>query len=207
MLISTDRPAIPTRAALVAELQQLVRRRGAPSVTRGGALSRLSCVGERAGAESAELVGAALADLLPQLAAKLSDPSGSRAACALLSLSGSLARSGPSTRRQAAANALGMRNGDSFRRRHERPLLEDLAAVLLRVETAYRYRTRDVDLSRIDWIGRFQAYYRLYTPISGLRGDLLVLLGTQRERPGEFDYLIGQLGSSLWFYTRYLLEL
>jgi hypothetical protein len=205
MLISPDSGPIPTAEELVVELDALVRRRGAPQLQDCRSLLTLSCIASRSAEDSPHVGAAALTDLLPQVAARLRDPPRSKAALALLSLDGPLVRASPGTRRQAAANALGMKQAESFRRRHEQPLLADLGAAFVAVENAYRVRSRRSD--EIDWLLRFESYYRIYTPIAGLRGDLLVLLRTQRERPDEFDYLIAQLGSSLWFYARLLRQL
>lgn len=186
---------------------QLVHRTADPRLAPGGVLVALSVVADRAGSEEHHVREAVFAELVPQVAARLQDPSRTNAALALLSWKGPLMRSRPKARRHAAAEALGMHSGDSFRRRHEDPLIADLARAFVAVEVAYRARHREIDTAALDWPGRFASYGRIYSAVSGLRGDLEIVVRAEREKPGEFDYLMAQLGSSLWFYSRFLAAL
>ena len=199
---------MPPRAALEREdLLRLVHRRSAPRLDPRQALFGLALLSDRAGSDQPDAREAALAQLLPQIAARLSAPPEAEAVIRLLSLEGPLLRSSPSPRRDAAGQALGGIKADSVRRRYERPLIADLARALMSAEVAFRRRSRDLDPDRIDWAGRLNSYGRLYTPIAGLGGDLEILVRAQRERSSDFKMLKPQLGSSLWFYARIQLEL
>jgi hypothetical protein len=125
----------------------------------------------------------------------------------LLSLTGPLAESSPGPRRDAAGELLGRLKGDSVRRRYERPLIASLARALLGAEVSFRHRTRDLDATKIDWVGRLNSYGRLYTPITRLGGDLEVLIRKQRERPGDLTILEPQISSSLWAFAWIQLQL
>ncbi len=200
-------PDIPTPEQIAAELHRLIRRRSGPPVFDAeGVLLALDCVRDRATSDAAHAREAALAQILAQVAATLGDPARSRAAIVLLSLEGRLLRADLTKRRQAAADELCVGEADSFRRRHERPLVEDLARTLVSTEVAHRLRCRPAGSAPdVGWVERFEAYYRIYAPLAGLRGDLEILIRAQREKPGEFDYLIAPIGASLGFYAQYLL--
>ena len=207
MLRQTCPPDVPSRTTLERELLRLVRRRSAPRLDPDGALLGLALVSDRAGSEQPDAREAALAQLLPQIASRLDSPPEAEAVIRLLGLEGRLLRSSPGPRRNAAGQALGGIQGDSVRRRYEGPLIADLARAFLSAEVAFRRRSRDLDPDRIDWAGRLNAYGRLYSPIAGLGGDLEILVRAQRARPGDFELLMPQLGSSLWFYARIQVEL
>ena len=207
MPTQTNQPDVPPRAALERELLRLVHRRSAPRLDPRQALFGLALLNDRAGSEQPDAREAALAQLLPQIASRLSAPPEAEAVIRLLSLEGPLLRSSPGPRREAAGQVLGRIKGDSVRRRYERPLIADLARALVSAEVAFRRRSRDLDPDRIDWAGRLNSYGRIYAPIAGLAGDLEILIRAQRDRPSDVEMLKPQLGSSLWFYARIQLEL
>lgn len=135
-----------------------------------------------------------------------------------------------SARREQAALAYGA-TADSFRKDPERLVIEQMAEGVLEVarEGAMRQARLAMEQRRhpadsrlaVQWVERFEAYYRIWTPVSGLAGDLLAAVSFYRQEPSEhlpwdpdsadpFDPVeYGQyyMTLALVHYTRFLVEL
>lgn len=94
-------------------------------------------------------------------------------------------------------------------------LIEDMAEHLARREVAYRIseqrlaqQARRAPLEsamRVDWLTRFEDYYRIWSCVAGLRNDLTVGVAHLRTgTPAEADYFIRK---SLYYHARFLREL
>jgi hypothetical protein len=98
-------------------------------------------------------------------------------------------------RRKQAAATYGIQP-DSFRKAPERSLIGELAEGVLAVarEADLRRTRSDLEQQRhpadsrlaVQWVERFEAYYRIWTPAWALAGDLLAAVATYREPPSPF---------------------
>lgn len=97
-------------------------------------------------------------------------------------------------RRREAAALFGV-VPDTFRKGHEQDLLNEIAehilvlcqsATLRRSRLAMQERRHPAD-SRlaVQWVERFEAYYRIWTPAYALAADLEAAIETWREEPSE----------------------
>lgn len=131
-----------------------------------------------------------------------------------------------SARRAQAALTQGM-----ARKEPERHIIEQMAEGVLGVarEAALRQTRLDIENRRhpadsrlaVQWVERFEAYYRIWTPVSGLEADLRAAIQLSREEPADhvpwdpnsaeaFDpdeYVNMYLTNALCHYTRFRLEL
>lgn len=94
-------------------------------------------------------------------------------------------------------------------------LIDDIAEQLTRREVAYRVSEQRLaqqarrppleSAMRVDWLARFECYYRIWTAISGLDGDLKQGLARVRaENADEAHYFTRK---SLYYHARFLYEL
>jgi hypothetical protein len=94
-------------------------------------------------------------------------------------------------------------------------LIEDIAEHLLRREVAFlvgeqrlAQRARRPPLEsamRVDWLPRFERYYRIWSYVAGLRNDLTVgLVHLHSDTPTEGDYFVRK---SLYHHAGFLREL
>lgn len=87
-----------------------------------------------------------------------------------------------------------------FRERHQPLIIDEIAEALLRKAHRYRLRRAHLEMERrtpassrlaVQWLERFEAYYRIWSPISGLGNDLtayrLTLLDEDRPYDEEPD--------------------
>lgn len=135
-----------------------------------------------------------------------------------------------SARRDQAAKTYGI-SPDSFRKEPERLVIEQMAEGVLAVarEAAMRQTRLAMEQRRhpadsrlaVQWVERFEAYYRIWTPVSGLAGDLRAAIDLYRQEPSEHlpwdpdsaepfdpvDYAQTYMTSALCHYTRFKLEL
>jgi hypothetical protein len=95
----------------------------------------------------------------------------------------------PGDLRKEAARVYGMQP-DTFRKEPEQLHIGQVAEQILRLCHEQRLRTERINLERrhpadsrlaIQWLDRFEAYYRMWTPISRLGEDLLAAITTRRE--------------------------
>lgn len=100
----------------------------------------------------------------------------------------------PSTdRRKAAAKAQGV-STETFRKTYEKQLLEQVAEGILALLHQWRLRTTRLSLERrhpadsrlaVQWVERFEAYYRIWTPVWALTTNLEAAISTRRADPSE----------------------
>ncbi len=97
-------------------------------------------------------------------------------------------------RRRSAAEAFGV-VPDTFRKNHEKELLGQIAEAVLRIHESARMRRVNIDLQErvhpadsrlaVQWVERFEAYNRIWTPAWALAADLEAAIDTYREGPSE----------------------
>jgi hypothetical protein len=99
----------------------------------------------------------------------------------------------PKDLRERAASLYNMQP-ETFRKEPEQLHIGQVAEQILRLYHERRLRAERVKLERrhpadsrlaIQWLDRFEAYYRLWTPISRLGDDLLAAVSTRREPDSE----------------------
>lgn len=186
----------PTRGALVADLK-LLREKGLleiddlhlPALLAAGTLTAA------AGGDAA----AVIETLVRRVVARLG---GGRYGDALVQLFGLDADSRVLTagvRRINAAKALGC-SEKTFRTKHEPAMLNDLARSILVLCAEQRMRDGRERLAArhpvesqiaVEWIERFEAYYRMWTPIYAIGSDLTAYRSTLIEDPRPYDRRFG----------------
>jgi hypothetical protein len=94
-------------------------------------------------------------------------------------------------------------------------LIQDIAEHLLRREVAFRvgeqrlaqraHRPPLESAMRVDWLARFECYYRIWSYVAGVRNDVTVGLARLRsDAPAEADYFVRK---SLYHHAAFLAEL
>lgn len=189
----TDESWTPDFDTLVAELRQ-VRERGIPGL-RELRPKGLAAVARQVGLVTSEdSLPAAIEDVLRQAV----DIFGGGIEQDVAEFTFGLAqgwRSRPAyARRQKAAEASDL-TVDSFRKEPERRIILEMAEGVLAVarEGAMRETRLAMEQRRhpadsrlaVQWVERFEAYYRIWTPASGLAGDLLAAINMYRQEPSE----------------------
>lgn len=132
-------------------------------------------------------------------------------------------------RRRQAAKVMNVAP-DTFRKDGELQVVEQVAEGVLALCRDQTMRVAHLQMERrhpadtrlaVAWVERFEAYYRLWTPIYALGSDLKVALRTYREEPSDhlpwdphsevpFDPVKeaqGYARSALYWYANYKLEL
>ncbi|RNI17028.1 hypothetical protein [Flexivirga caeni] len=134
-------------------------------------------------------------------------------------------------RRRSKAASLFTVQPETFRKNYETEFLEQVAEHLLgllhdqhlrvaRVEMAERRHPADSRLA-VQWVERFEAYYRIWTPVYALAADLEAALATYQEGPSEhlpwdpdseqeyqpYWQARGYARSALYDYAQFQLEL
>ena len=134
----------------------------------------------------------------------------SDAAAALLGLAQGMRGLGITERRAEAAAALS-KAPLTFKRTREQPLLEDLADKLLEVSAAGEMREVHAQMSRrapaesrlaVQWVERFEAYNRIWTPVYALGADLTAYRATLLEVNRPYDRAPGSDGPDDPGYTQ-----
>ena len=140
-------------------------------------------------AEPAPLVG-----LLRQAMDTLGGGSEQEAAEYLLGLVPGSGRWTLTRRRASAAEVLGLQP-DTFRKKPEQQVIDAIAEAVLevlhdagmrqaRTQMAARRHPSDSRLA-VRWVERFEAYYRIWTPLSGLAADLEAAIATYSHAPAN----------------------
>lgn len=119
------------------------------------------------------------------------------------------------TRRAQAAQLLHI-EVDHFRKEREDALIEAAADELYAQDAAFRLRHRprtDEEIAAqsaamgIDWLAQHRSYLRIWTPVTGMRADLLRLMEYLDADEEDHDAIADRLCSLTWFYARFLREL
>ena len=196
MLATAETPA---RDALVTDLK-LLREKGFLEID-ALRLPALAGAAALAGAPTGD-EGAAVETLVRRVVARLS---GGRYGDALVELFGLDANTRALTagvRRINAAAALGC-SEKTFRSKHEGSMLNDLARSILVLCAEQRLRDGREQLVAkhpaesqiaVQWIERFEAYYRIWTPVYGIANDLTACRSSLTEKPRPYDRRFGSQG-------------
>jgi hypothetical protein len=133
-------------------------------------------------------------------------------------------------RREHAGSELGI-TGDTFRKKPEQHLLEDIAEEVLKLLHEHQLRAANLEMATrrhpadsrlaVQWVERFEAYYRIWTPVYALAADLEAALTTYLDEPAEHypwdptsvekydpvDQARGYARNALYRYSQFLLEI
>ncbi len=173
------------------------------SVRAIGALLGLSVVHAKAASDlEADLAPTAIG-IVAEAAAAL-DETANGATASLFGLAQGSRNLTLTARRAEAASLLNV-SADHFRKHVEADRVVELAEEILALNSVFEARMRHT-LARpeavnsrlnVDWLARHEAYRRIWTPVSALRGDLLVLLKYLRNEAGHFE-TVDRLMNILW---------
>ena len=189
-------PQAPTRAELADDLK-LLREKGLPEIDDLRLPALLAAAKIVVPGEPDD--GAAQETLLRRAAARLGGGSYGDAARALIGLDDDTRTLTAGVRRSIAAQCLGV-SLKTLLRRHEEQLLNQTARQILVLCADQRQRDGRDRLAAehpvesgmaFHWLERFQAYYRLWSPIYGLAADLSAYRATLLEQPRPFDRRFG----------------
>lgn len=147
------------------------------------ALTALAIVAAKAPSSERNDLAVAAANLVREASARVDDGTSGPTAILLGAAPGSRRRPLKERRRQAA-EALYIQP-ETLRKDREPLLLEAVADEIYAMDSAYRLRHRhrsDAERDpldsglRVDWLAQHRSYRRIWTPITALRNDLLVLI-------------------------------
>lgn len=206
--MSGNTPA-PTAAALIDDLGKL-RRIGLPGA-RHTRFPALEAVAEAVAAESALPTLAKIESLLTSAISALDTGEYGDAALALFGLAEGLRARSPAVRREKAATQLEI-TADSFQRRYEHNLLADISNKILLLLTNQHLRDARLELERrrhpadsrlaVQWVERFEAYHKLWTPAWALGADLTAHRSTLLDPARPYDQTPGTDGPDDPGYTQ-----
>jgi hypothetical protein len=189
----------PTRGDLVVDLK-LLREKGVLEIDALHLPALLAAARLAAAADVDD--AAAVETLVRRVVTRLS---GGRYGDALVQLFGLDADSRALTagvRRINASKALGC-SEKTFRTKHEGAMLNDLARSILVLCAEQRLRDGREQLAArhpvesqiaVQWIERFEAYYRMWTPVYAIGSDLTACRATLTEDPRPYDRRFGSSG-------------
>lgn len=200
----------PTHDAVAADLARL----------RAAGLTKLRHIqlpaliqAARLALDDAQLDGAPAIEQLLRLAiSKLDSGEYGDAALALFGLGEGMRAWSAADRRERAALHL-ERSADTFRRRYEANLLADIADRILALCAEQRLRAARTQLERrhpaesrlaVQWVERFEAYHRLWTPAWALGAELTAYRSTLLEPGRPYDSPPGALAPNHPGYTQEL---
>lgn len=171
----------PSPEAIAADLAGMLRTGVTTKSCRTAqALLGLTIVAAKSASDDVNDRAVAATTLIREACAAVDDtPSGPSAT--LLALAPGLRGSLLKQRRAAVAEALGW-SLDHLRRERQDDLIEAVANELYAMDSAYRLRHQHRDVPpersslRIDWLEQHRSYRRIWTPVTGIRNDLAVLL-------------------------------
>ena len=193
---------------LVSDLSRL-RRAGFPAA-RHLTLPALGGVAERVVDEPNLPLAAKIESALTSAISNLDQGEYGDAALALFGLAEGMRAWSSADRRERAAQQL-ERSADTFQRRYEGNLLADIADKLLALCAAETMRGAREDLERrhpaesrlaVQWVQRFEAYYRMWTPAWALGADLTAYRSTMLETDRPYDREPGTFGPGDPGYTQ-----
>ena len=218
----------PSFEALLGDLR-LVRERGLGNLRRYGvpalhAACRLTELSDRNEQEPA-----AIESLLRLAVEALGGGRAGEAAEYSLGLVAGTKLWNATDRRKAAAKAQGV-STETFRKTYEKLLLEQVAEGVLAQLHDWRLRSTRLAMERrhpadsrlaVQWVERFEAYYRIWTPIWQLAAELQATVSIRRAPPTDHppwdpdsdepydreDQARGYGRAALYAYAKYHLEL
>lgn len=213
----------PSPEELAADLARMLRSGVTIEACRkGNVLLKLSVVRAKAASERPDDLAAAT-NLLVREACAAVDGIELGGTAILLGIAPNYRGRPLKDRRIDAAAKLGY-SVEHLRKDRTEPLLEAVADELYAMDSAYRLRHRHRELPpeqsvlRIDWLEQHRSYRRIWTPITGLRNDLDVLLDYFRSArdTGHTPYdvddatredISDRLSSMTWHLARFSTEL
>jgi hypothetical protein len=190
----------PTHDALAAELK-LLREKGLARI-RSLELPALVAAGRIATADESSEEHVVVEAALRRAVERFGGGAYGEAAALLFGLDQGARTLNSRVRRELAAERM-ERTADTFRKRYEPTMLGEIATQILtlcseqhsrsaRSETERRHPTESA--MAVEWLRRFEAYYRLWTPISGLGNDLTAYRATLLETDRPWDRRFGTQG-------------
>ncbi|MEU6564659.1 hypothetical protein [Nocardia nova] len=219
---------IPDHAAVVAELR-MIREKGLGGLRRMN-LPVLHDVARRLDitATGIEPEPAAIETLVRRAVGHLGGGAFEEAAAYSFGLATGVKYAPVGERRRQAADVMGMMP-DTFRKGPEKEVVEHTAEAVLalcydatmrRTHLAMERRRPADSRLAVAWVERFEAYYRIWTPVYALAADLRAALKTYQEEPADhlpwdpdseqpFDPVKeaqGYARSALHWHARYLLD-
>lgn len=118
-------------------------------------------------------------------------------------------------RRSNAAAALFI-SPEHLRKERESALIKAVADELYAADSAWRRRQSHREQGErppeqsalaVDWLAQHRSYRRIWTPVCGMRNDVLVLVAYLRAAEEDEAAIADRLCTITWHYTRFLLEL
>lgn len=118
-------------------------------------------------------------------------------------------------RRSRAAAALFI-SPEHLRKEREPTLIKAVADELHAADSAWRFRQRHRERGErlpeqttlgVDWLAQHRSYRRIWSPVTGMRNDVLVLVDYLRADEEDQPAIADRLCAITWHYTRFLLEL
>jgi len=184
--------AVPRFEVLLADLR-LIREKGLGKlrhyrVPALDAAARICDLTTEAGQQPA-----AIEDLLRQAIAELGGGTEADAAEADLGLAQGTKLLASGVRRSKAAAVYSI-SPDHFRKHYEPQLFEQVAEAVLALCRQRQLRHTRVQMEQrhpadsrlaVQWVERFEAYYRIWTPVYALGANLEAAITTRREEPAE----------------------
>jgi hypothetical protein len=188
---------LPDHDALAAELK-LLREKGLARI-RSLELPALVAAGRIATADESSEAHVVVEAALRRAVERFGGGAYGEAAALLFGLDQGTRTLNSRVRRELAAERM-ERTADTFRKRYEPTMLGEIATQILtlcseqhsrsaRSETERRYPAESA--MAVEWLRRFEAYYRLWTPISGLGNDLTAYRSTLFEAGRPWDRRFG----------------
>jgi hypothetical protein len=197
MLIPPD----VSEAELAVELRR-VRDVGVPKL-RDVTLPALTSAARAVSLDESSPDHVVVESLLRRAVARFGGGRFSEGAVALFGLDAGTRGLNSKERREIAAEAF-ERTYETFRKKHEHLLITEVATQILILCSEQHTRALRGSLERAGspetsamppvWMERFAAYYRIWTPVSGLGHDLTAYRATMLEAGRPWDRLIGTQG-------------
>lgn len=208
-------PPNPSPAELAAELSGLLRTGITTDRLRGcTAILSLSMTRAKSASKRADDLAVAAIALVTEAAIRVDDGTHGPAAI-LLALAPGTRSSLLKDRRRQAAEALHV-STEHLRKEREPLLIEAVADELYAADSAYRLRHRHRERAErppeqsglhVDWLAQHRSYRRIWTPISGMRNDLLVLRDYLKAETEDRDAIADRLCNITWHWARFQLAL
>jgi hypothetical protein len=206
---------IPTPQAIASTLSLLLRT----GVTTAGlvkakTICTLAIVRAKAASDTREDHAVAALGLIREAAVRV-DGETHGAAAILLGLAPGTRGSLLKDRRCRAAAGLFI-SPEHLRKEREPALVKAVADELHAADSAWRlrqsHRERGERLPEqttlgVDWLAQHRSYRRIWTPVSGMRNDVVVLVDYLRAEEEDQPAVADRLCTITWHYTRFLLEL
>jgi hypothetical protein len=206
---------IPSPQQLASTLSVLLRT----GVTTEGLLSAeaictLPIVRAKAASDTPEDQAVAALGLIREAAVRV-DGETHGAATILLGLAPGTRGSLLKDRRARAAAALFL-SPEHLRKEREPVLIKAVADELYAADSAWRRRQQRRDGGErpparsalgVDWLAQHRSYRRIWTPVSGMRNDVVILVRYLRAEEEDQPAIADRLCTITWHYTRFLLEL